>query len=508
MRALATTLVLLTALPTPGAATLAVQEPPVRYDTDLLPPAFHQSRRDSVLATLPHNAVAIVFSSPERTREGDVSYEYRQSSDLYYLTGTHEPSSVLVLAPGGIQFDGDTVPELLFVPPKDPESETWTGRRFGPERAQRELGVARAAATADFERVVTPLLASGRRVYHLPLPTGIPDDSELARQIAVVGAHVTLLTLDDAATFIAQRLLGTETPEAFERNRAMLRRMNRNWLEGTPLAPAYEAYLDAESFDAWRAWQAEHVDARFAHREAMRSIEPGMHEYEVEALIEYVFKRNGAEYPGFPSIVGSGENSVILHYESNRRQMRAGDMVVMDIGAEYHGYTADVTRTVPVSGRFSPEQRAVYEVVLRAQEAGIRATRAGAPFGAPHQAAMDVVADGLHSLGIIRDRRQVSRFFNHGTSHYLGLQVHDVGTGGPLAAGVVITVEPGVYIPPSADVDAKWWNIGVRIEDDVLVTHDGPRVLSAGAPRSVAEIETLMREPAPPLPSRVPHSNQ
>ncbi len=229
----------------------------------------------------------------------------------------------------------------------------------------------------------------------------------------------------------------------------------------------------------------------------MRSIEPGMTEFEVEALIEFVFKRNGAEYPGFPSIVGSGENSIVLHYESNRRKMEMGDVVLMDIGAEYHGYTADLTRTVPVGGSFTPEQRRIYETVLAASEAAIDAARAGAPFWAPHRAASSVLARGLAELGLISrpsSTRELGRFFLHGTSHYLGLDVHDVGTYGELEPGNVITIEPGLYIAPADDIDAAWWNIGIRIEDDILITEGNPVVLSADLPRRPDEIEAIMQE--------------
>jgi Xaa-Pro aminopeptidase len=231
-----------------------------------------------------------------------------------------------------------------------------------------------------------------------------------------------------------------------------------------------------------------------AHREAMKSIEPEMYEYEVEALAEYVFQRNGAAFAGYPSIVGSGENSTILHYNTNRRQMQGNDLVVMDMGAEYLGYTADVTRTVPVDGVFSPEEKAIYELVLQAQEAGIEAARAGNAFGAPGQAAWRIISDGLRALGLVKTDDDVRNFFMHGTSHYLGLWVHDVGDGQPFVPGTVITVEPGIYIRPSTGVDPKWWNIGVRIEDDILITDGDPVNLSAAAPRTVAEIEALMRE--------------
>jgi len=219
-----------------------------------------------------------------------------------------------------------------------------------------------------------------------------------------------------------------------------------------------------------------------------------MYEYEVEGLIEYIFRREGAEYTGFPSIVGSGENSVVLHYQTNRRRMKGPDLVVMDIGAEFHGYSADVTRTVPVNGSFSEAQRAIYEIVLEAQAAGIQAARAGNPFFGPNQAAFGVVVAGLRRLGLVEGIDEARRFLPHGVSHYIGLDVHDTGPYAALAPGQVITVEPGIYIPASTDIDPKWWNIGVRIEDDVLVTDGDPVVLSASAPRSIDDIEALMRE--------------
>ena len=443
--------------PAPCASQAVAVEPPVRYDRDLLPPSFHAERRESVKAELPDDAVALVLGSPLRTRQNDVLYEYRQDSDLLYLTGAPEPGSALLLAPGGVEVDGERVTELLFVPPRSPAMEVWTGRRFGPAGAEEALGVEMALSTDRFGEVVAPLLSGDRPVFVEDRPEGVPAGSELAAQLDVLDA-------------------GTASPDRRHLRRVLdALRTVKTEEELRLLGRAVEITVEA-------------------HREVMRALEPGMHEYEAEALIEYVFKREGAEHPGFPSIVGSGENAVILHYETSRRRMEAGDLVVMDVGAEYHGYTADVTRTVPVSGTFSPEQRAVYELVLAAQEAAIDAVRAGGTMAAPSRAAARVLAAGLAELGLIDspgDAAGLRRFYMHGVGHYLGLDVHDVGTG-RLPAGAVITVEPGIYIAPADDVDPRWWNIGVRIEDDVLVTGEGPVVLSGGAPKSVEAIEAIM----------------
>ncbi len=519
----------------PAAAqpqTAPMPEAPVVYDTDRLTPAFHQSRRDSVMAVLPLEAVAVFLSAPERNRNNDVNYEFRQSSDLLYLTGAHEPGSVLILAPGGIPLDGGSVTELLLVPPRDPNREIWTGRLFGPERAAAQLGIAAVMSSHRYEEILAPLLAdSSRRLYHLPLPDGVDEATTLHDQVGLLelGGRVLAPPDDPMARFAAARMLASTTRQAFQSNQRLLgQRLGPEPFEGSDLRDAYYAFVEAQSLEDWLAWKRDHLDLRYADgttlaarlaelrtaktdeevalldraiditaealREAIKSIEPGMYEYEVEAVVEFVFHRNGAASPAFPSIVGSGENSVILHYESNRRQMQAGDVVVMDVGAEYQWYSADITRTVPVSGTFSPEQRAIYEIVLSAQEAGIAAARAGLPFGGVHLAAFRVVADGLRELGLVDGDEGVRRFFMHGTSHYIGLSLHDVGTYGDLVPGATITVEPGIYISAAPDIDPRWWNIGVRIEDDVLVTDGDPVLLSAGAPRTVADIEALMRE--------------
>ncbi len=508
-----------------------VADAPVLYDSDLLPPAFHKSRREAVLASLPPHSVAIVLSAPQRNRENDVSYEFRQSSDMIYLTGSHEPGTVLLLSTDGVTVDGEMVHEVLLVPARDPGREVWTGRLFGDMRAQALLGVEKAVTLDRFEEIATASL-EGARLFHLPLPNGVASGTTLDGQLEWLKENGRLL-IPDVGGFLPRILsaaLALSDEAGFERTSGFVARFADRFA-GSNVEDIITAFNSAESFESWLEWRRENVDAVYAdgfslrgtlnglrvikteaelgvmqraidnttaaHREAMRSIEPGMYEYEIEALVEYIFRRNGSEYTGFPSIVGSGENSVILHYETNRRQMQAEDMVVMDIGAEYHHYSADVTRTVPVDGVFSPEQKAIYELVLRAADAGIEVTRADSSFGAPHFAARAVLLAGMRELGLIGEDEEDSalrRFFMHGTSHYLGMYVHDVGGDGILAPGTVITVEPGIYIAAADDIDPKWWNIGVRIEDDILVTDGDPVNMSAGAPRTVAAIEALMRE--------------
>jgi Xaa-Pro aminopeptidase len=231
--------------------------------------------------------------------------------------------------------------------------------------------------------------------------------------------------------------------------------------------------------------------------EVMKAMHPGMSETEVQGIHEYVYKKYGAEYEGYPSIVGGGNNGCILHYIENNKPELGNDLVLMDLGAEYHGYTADVTRTIPANGVFSPAQKAIYEIVYKAQEAGIAASVVGAPFNTPGLVAAQVVAQGLLDLGIIKEAAEAKRYFPHGTSHYLGLDVHDKGTYGPFKANTVITVEPGIYIPKGSDCDSKWWGIAVRIEDDILISENGPVLLSFMAPRSVADIEAAMKLASP-----------
>lgn len=433
------------------------------YDEDLLPASFHQSRRDSLRALMPEGTAAVLFSAPERNRSNDVYYEYHQDPNFYYLTGLREPNSMIVLFKEPIYFQGQETHEMVFVQERNPDSEIWNGRRLGLAGASRSLGIQTVLANKSFKDLALPFDSLKRVYFQKPYAM---EEQDIDESSTLKGLYHHFEQKVDSFSPIAESHLGMMM--------AKLRQVKTEE-ELNLMRKAIDITCEAQN-------------------ELMRKITPEMAEYETEAIIEYVFKRNGAEYPGFPSIQGSGENSCILHYTSNRRPLKNGGLLVSDVGAEYHGYTADVTRTIPPKGKFSKEERKVYNLVLEAQTAGIEAAKVGNSFWAPHQAARKVIAEGLVKLGITEKESEVGDYFMHGTSHYLGLDVHDAGMYMPLEAGNVITVEPGIYIAEGSDCDEKWWNIGVRIEDDILIREEGPENLSEASPRTIAEIEALMKE--------------
>ena len=511
---------------------LVVEYPVPARPTDFLPPAFHRQRRELLRAQLPPHGVAVVFAAPVRNRANDVDFVYHQNPDFHYLTGYEEPDAVLLLFAEPRTVGGQPgITEALFTQPRNPARESWTGRRLGALGAKNQLALQFAADDTDFA-------ASGikwadfDKILFDNLPADTRDD---ARNPADLHKLV--------ATFRQQAGLPADYNPAFSAAEAIVRHYGLHdskqivgyltaqvreqpALAASPLISAYlaaptdaarKAAIEArprgrfddgmlgEELDKLRAIKtpeelallrrAVRISAQ-GQREVMKLLRPDMGEMEVQGVHEYVYRRYGAEFQGYPSIVGGGANGCILHYETNDRQRLANDLVLMDCGAEYHGYSADVTRTVPPSGTFSPAQRQIYELVLAAQEAGFAACRTGAGFNAPNKATQEVVAAGLLKLGIIKKKEDFRKYYPHGASHYLGLDVHDRGGYGPLQAGNVITVEPGIYIPAGSPCDPRWWNIGVRIEDDALITATGYENLSAEAPRTVADIEQLMAEPS------------
>ena len=430
------------------------------FDNDLLPASFHRERRQKLRDLMPDSSVAIFFSSPIRNRSNDVDYEYHQDPNFYYLTGLREPHSVVIIHKHPVLINNELTNEVLFVQPRNPKQERWLGKRLGVEGAKKILEFGTVLPNSDFS--FTDCKIKGMNYTFFPIDKGDTRDTESNHDLFDLKKHFLTQTV---------RQKGSSTLARFM---AQLREIKTN----------EELILMRKAID---------ITCKAQH-ELMKKLTPEMAEYQTEALVEFHFKNEGAEHAGFPSIHGSGGNSCILHYVSNRRMFEENDLLVSDIGAEYHGYTADVTRTLPVNGKYSKEQAIIYNLVLQAQSIGIDSCLAGNSFWIASQVANKVIADGLIKLGIIQNKIEVKKYFPHGTSHYLGLDVHDVGTYGKLTPGQVITVEPGIYIPANSDCDPKWWNIGVRIEDDILITTEKPINLSDCVPRTMQEIEEIMKK--------------
>lgn len=428
-------------------------------------------RRQRLLDAL-GDGVLLLPTAPEMLRNGDTHHDFRPGSDFHFLTGFPEPEALLVARRSGPGRHHAT----LFVRPRDPAREIWDGKRFGTAGSKRAFGVDAAHPIGELLRRLPELTkGAGTLFYRLGVDARFDQQLlELFRQQAFAQrrsappAHPSIV--DPGPTLAAQRLIKDETELA-----ALLR------------AAAVTAS---------------------GHRLAMATARPGLREYEVQAVMEAEFRSLGSPRNGYGSIVASGANACVLHYHDNDRTMRAGELLLIDAGAELAGYTADVTRTFPVDGRFTAPQRAVYQAVLRAQLAGIRAARPGAPWDAPHKACLRQLTRALVELGVLRgdvgrlvDKQKFKPWYMHGTTHWLGRDVHDVGAyldaaGKPvrLRPGMVLTVEPGLYFGPrDRRVAKELRGIGVRIEDDVLVTVRGPRVLTAAVPKTVAEVEVACR---------------
>jgi len=433
------------------------------YDTDLLTPAFFAKNRQALRDSMPKNTVAVLFANPVRNRSNDVDYEYHQDPNFYYLTGLREPNAVLLIFKEDQEFsNGLKTNEILFLQKRNLANEIWTGKRLGTKGAINFLGIKSAINGNNFSDFKT--------------------EFETFNQIFILNDFNDTRNTDEKDDLYSLKNdFKLKTSKATQK------------IDTKRLAKIMAGLRQIKSKEELVLLKKAINITCNAEIELMKALKPGMTEYQSEAIIEYVFKSNGAEYPGFPSILGGGENSCVLHYTTNRKPLINTDVLVSDVGAEYHGYTADVTRTLPVNGTFSEQEKIIYNIVLKAQQAGIDECLKGNKFWDPHIAATAIIATKLVALGIIKNKLEVRKYFMHGTSHYLGLDVHDVGLYNTLQPGNVITVEPGIYIPKGADCDPKWWNIGIRIEDDILITNKKPIVLSAKAPRKIEEIEALMK---------------
>jgi Xaa-Pro aminopeptidase len=435
------------------------------------------ARRARLASQMQPGAVAVLQTAPEAPRNGDSDFPYRHDSYFYYLTGFLEPESVLVL----VAAHGDQpARSILFCREKNAEREIWDGFRYGPLGAREAFGFDEAYAIDELDAQMARILADRPAIWY-PLGRVAAFDERVARWLNAVRA---------------QARSGITAPPAAHDLMVLLDEM-RLFKDDSELAVMLRAGTISGQ----------------AHARAMRATRPGMYEYEIEAELLYEFRRNGAQFPAYTPIVAAGANSCILHYNANSAQAKDGDLVLIDAGCELDSYAADITRTYPVNGRFSQPQKALYELVLASQQAALDAVVPGQPYSSIHDAAVRVLAQGMLDLGLLDKgkygsvenaiaERAYQQFYMHGTGHWLGLDVHDAGAyrdtaleGKPsrsLQPGMVLTVEPGIYVRPAEGVPEQYWNIGIRIEDDVVVTPQGCRILSEAAPRQVAEIEELM----------------
>ena len=452
-------------------------------DADGISPKVYAERRHRLIDSLPANGVAVILSADVRNRQNDVDYEYRQNSDMLYLTGFPFPYAALVLCKEPVMIRGRSTREIFFVRNRVAAREQWQGVSPGPDEAKHVYGL---SACVDYDSLHIVLLNIFSNTHN---QTGA--DSSQTAPSSTVHNKSSLFLSGWSTRSVPLPLLGKNFYLDSEIKKGLLSKFDIPEVI-TPIPALASMRMVKDSSELRLIRKAVDITVQ-GHLNAMKAALTVTHEYEIEAAMEYTFKRLGAEDVGYPSIVGSSYNACILHYNQNRRKMNTGNLVLADCGAEYHGYTADVTRTFPINGNFTAEQRAIYNLVLEAQDSGIAACRPNAPFKNPHTAALSVITRGLIELGIITTATEVKKYFMHGTSHYLGLDVHDVGNRGPLLPNTVITVEPGIYIAEGADCDKKWWNIGVRIEDDILITNDNPENLSGALPRTVEAIQSYMR---------------
>ncbi|KAG1649376.1 Xaa-Pro aminopeptidase [Nymphon striatum] len=452
--------------------------------------------------------MTILFANAERNRANDVDYIYHQDPDFYYLTGYKEPNAVLVIfSENQEDVNGTTYNEMIYVQERDPKAEQWNGKRLGTEGAKKLLGFDMAFNGSEFSKNTIDFQAfdmvsffdfkndyrdargnadlfdliksfklkanypsdynaTKQQLYSMIKSTDVANSANVAQTLGRYLNYYEELKEDE---FLSGFVNASDDGLRGEIKEKVTLHLKANNLDSSVISEIMntlrETKTEAEMVLLKKAIEISAV----GQVEVMKAMHPNMSETEIQGVHEYVYKKYGAEYEGYPSIVG----------------------------AEYHGYTADVTRTIPANGKFTKEQKQIYDIVYDAQEAGIKVSLVGAPFQAPGEASSKVVAAGLLKLGIIDNEEDARTYFPHGTSHYLGLDVHDKGTYQAFKANTVITVEPGIYIPEGSDCDKKWWGIAVRIEDDILITDNGPVNLSAMAPRTTEAIEAVMKQPSP-----------
>ena len=425
-------------------------------------------RRKRLMDRMGHDSIAILPTAMVHIRNNDVTFPFRPDSDFFYLTGYPEPEAVAAIIPDRPQ--GEFV---LFCRKRDPRQESWDGKRAGLEGACEIYGANDAFPIETIDEILPGLLENRERIYY-NMGREPAFDRRVMDWVNTVGCKVRS---------------GVNAPDEFFSLRHILHELR--------------LYKSRREISLMR--RAANISVA-AHKSAMRVCQPGMTEYQIEAELIYQFMRQGAKYPAYPSIVGSGANGCILHYTDNDAALQDGDLLLVDAGSEYQGYASDITRTFPINGKFTQTQKDVYEVVLQAQLAAIEQIQPGKQWNEPHETAVKVITQGLVDLGILKgdtgfliEKQAYAKYYMHRTSHWLGMDVHDAGdykvhgNWRTLEPGMALTVEPGLYLSARTEgLDKKWWNIGIRIEDDVLVTRNGNDILSKDLPKEVSDIEAFM----------------
>ena len=446
---------------------------------DYLDAEFHKTRREALRAEMPKNSVAVFFSNPIRNRANDVDFVYHQDPNFYYLTGLKEPHSVLVMYAEEQQKDGKKFNETLYVYERGARYKIYMGEGVGIKGAKEDLGFSNVYAGQSF--IDEPIdFSKFDKVLFKEFENDVRkkgrEQPNLYALIDQFKTSVNSIPVPD------NKDLDSESTGA------------QSIVDNKSLKKMMGSLREIKSAEELKLIKKAVEISCVGQIEVMKAMHPEMSETETQGIHEMVFKKYGSEYEGYPSIVGAGNNGCVLHYIDNNKLNVGNELVLMDLGAQYRGYTADVTRTIPANGKFTKEQKIIYDLVYDAQEAGIAAMVVGNDYKKVDAAARAVVYQGLLDLGIIDSLQKGRTYFPHGTSHHIGLDVHDLNNRGSFKENMILTVEPGIYIPEGSNCDEKWWRIAVRIEDDVLVTKNGPVNYSALAPRKSEEIEKMMEQ--------------
>ena len=493
---------------------------------------FYKERRESFREKMPQNSVAVLFSAPIRNRANDVNYVFHQDPNFFYLTGWHQPHSVLIIYKNPhIDKDG-FYKEKIYILERDRLKELWNGKRYSLESVKK-MGFERVLTRKSFKHDLSNL-SQYDQVLMFGFNNDIRDNEDdpndlfdlkatfkkainfpnsFDRNLYSVYQHILKAEKKDFKSVkeeilahieldstlikdeIVKQFLKNQNDDFFVEAKTKTAFLLRDYNFNLEILPQIMKDLrEIKTNDEILLLRKAIAISVIGQVEVMKAIKPKMSEREIQGIHEFVYRKYGAADQGYPSIVGSGENGCVLHYVENEKKELNNELVLMDLGAEYYGYTADVTRTIPANGKFSKEQRALYEIVYEAQEKAIQSATVGTSFDSLYKLSYDIVAAGLIRLNIIDEISQARMYFPHGLSHHIGLDVHDPGNYKDLCTNMVITIEPGIYIPAGSPCDPKWWNIGIRIEDDILITENGPVNLSEEAPRKWNEVESMMKK--------------